>query len=845
MNYLMRLNFVFLAIFSSILIFSESKAARFNGGICNSQGNWLQAALQQADVISEAINSLQNDPNCKSLIEALRSAPKYEKRENDDSETSSYANLGQELQALSQYINPKPGTINQISEKTFRDIVFQTVFNKTFQSIRDIQVSPDIKSMTSANVAQIQNVSLRLKAFLRKSKDVAEMTMSQASGILAALPNSELCLHNKPSVAATLFGAFAHSAASLTTGGEMNGIGKFVGDLLDYQRNMKYIKALKPIEVERFYNSVSCLIESTSEAYCSVQDAESTLNLFKEYDISTVQKNRIDEVVQNKDKDVVASPLAGLILMMRDIPTIQAWMQKILFGINPQISAEATMKNEYWGSYLMFIQSIYSLMADFNDKEQLYYATTRGQKTETKLSQIKEILDTTLGNISGGPKAGINFFLKAEQPENIPFYLINVQRPSDFNVQTKNFDTFWLQWTQELTNGLQNPDQLLKTMRNQLWDLMDRAQLQANEFFANRMIVDPQNLISEAMKGPGTSPFQAFHHLKSYYESLIEKLQTGAKIIEKSPLQIPRAKSQLAQIALIKDTLKRIDKIIQVLEQVGKIDSKSDVSPQTQSQMIMSAIYETANMMVSRDSLFGTRMGTLLQADISDTLYRNSSLNEKQRDYFLAVGPKIVSQLSGYFAINPVNQRADLSAAKLIHIKNLESTEDLFANNIFSRISEIVCDIEGGYACEIKSANINLNDRSLMTNTINPFLANSRKNRGLFFKFLNWYHKPKEDSMAHEQVRAKLCMQALAFKSRDSFAEVCRGAVLLSDFANPEDTFGLNMSFDTNLSKINSLLLEKKKGHIDSARSEAVCSLRSYLRKNHIFFMYKEFMDAK
>lgn len=839
---LRALKYIF-SIAITLLIHSVSSAARFTGGSCISQGNWLQAALQQSDIISQAISSLKNDENCKPLIEALRNSPKYEKGEVQDEETSSYANLNRELQALSHYMKPNEKQLG-MSQSDFQNIVFHTVFNKSYQSIRDLQNSTELSKLNDFQKFEVQNISLRLKSFLKKSKDVVKMTMDTASNIMAAVPNSEICLHEKPSVAAAIFGAVAHSAASLTSGGEINGVGKFVGDLLEFQRNMKYMKALKPIELERFHNSVSCLIESTSESYCSIQDAEETLNLFKQINLSEQQKMNIDKVILNPEQDMVASPLAGLVLMMRDIPTIQSWMQKVLFGINPKISAEATMKNEYWGSYVSFIQSIYALMADFNDKEQLYFATTKGQNIDTKLGQVKDILETTFGNLGGGPKAGINFFAKAMQPEMIPFYLINVPMPNNFNVQTMNFDTLWLGWSREQTNGFNDPDQLLKVIRTQLWDLMDRAQIQANEFFATRMIVDPQNLMTEAMRGPGVSAYQGFINLKHYFTNLIKKLKSGAEELKANPLQNARVKAQMAQIPLIRNSIERIDKILESLDMVAEISSEGSVSPQVQSQTIMSAIYETANMMVSRDSLFGTRMATILQADISDTLYRNRKLTQNQLQYFMSVGPQIVSKLSGYFAVNPVNQRADISAAKLVHLKNLESVESLFAKTLFGKIAEIMCNTKGGYYCDISHGSVDVFNETNMA-AINQFIKISREKRGLYFRFLDWHYAPTDDSSAHEQVKAKLCIQSLAFKSRNAFKEICRDSILLSDFADKTDSFKLNKDYNQELEKIAGITHSREKGSIDSARNEGVCSLRSYLRKNHVFYMYREYMDTK
>jgi hypothetical protein len=260
--------------------------------------------------------------------------------------------------------------------------------------------------------------------------------------------------------------------------------------------------------------------------------------------------------------------------------------------------------------------------------------------------------------------------------------------------------------------------------------------------------------------------------------------------------------------------------------------------------VIMSAIYETANMMVSRDSLFGTRMATILQADISDTLYRNRRLTPAQREYFLAIGPKIVNELSGYFAVNPVNQRADISAAKMAHLKNLESVESLFAKNLFGRISEINCMTEGGYHCEISNGNVDVTDRMVMTN-VNDFIVKNRAGKGLYFRWLGFLHKPTEDSAAHQQVKAKLCVQALSFKSRNHFNEACRGAVLLSDFADTKDSFGLNMDYNKTLATVQALAASNLPNKIDASRTAGVCALRSYLRKNHVFYMYREYMENR
>ena len=116
------------------------------------------------------------------------------------------------------------------------------------------------------------------------------------------------------------------------------------------------------------------------------------------------------------------------------------------------------------------------------------------------------------------------------QVELIPFFLIGLDMPAEYNPQVNNFDAYWLRYVREGSNGFDNPDRLLQTVKENLWRLMEKAQVEANRLFAKRMVVDPLNLITEAMRGPGISPFQAFVEQRTYYSNLISKLEVSVEI---------------------------------------------------------------------------------------------------------------------------------------------------------------------------------------------------------------------------------------------------------------------------------------------------------------------------
>jgi hypothetical protein len=613
------------------------------------------------------------------------------------------------------------------------------------------------------------------------------------------------------------------------------------------------MKSLKPLEHEEFKNSVSCLVESTSEAYCSVQDAEDTLNTLRKAG-GTSRAQSINDLLANSDKDPIASSLGGLVIYMRDIPVVQNWLQKVLFGVSPRTSDQGEAKNKNWSSYLGFIRSVNSLQGNFTDKEQLYYTNTQGKDRLTKVGQIREIFDNTLGTLLNSQQgASVNFYTRTMQEEQLPFFLLGTSIPADFNSQTRNLNTIWLKWSQEGTNGFDNPDRLLQTIKENLWKLTERAQREANALFAQRMIVDPQNLVTEAMRGPGVSPYQAFVDQRLYYLHLIAKFEKSIEAMgdDLSPTVVMRRDALRAHIPLLRDSVTRLENVIRALRSVGDISQTDNISSAAQSEKVMDVVYSAANMIVSWDSFFGTRMQTALQADLSDTLWRKSSINPQQKEYLLSVGPEIVGKLAGIFSSDPVSERTDLNAAKVTHITNLKAVEEQFASVLFNEILDIDCKLEGGYACDVRTAispNFDPAGNMLLRNNIrnlNAGLRNFREGKNLFDGFYRWLYPASEDSRALVQIRAKYCVQALAFESRELFSEICRGAVLESEFSGSDDKLGLNTAFETQLEKIKKISTDGAAEKIDRARNLGVCSLRSYLRKNHVYFMYRDYNSSE
>ncbi len=846
----MRIFLVFLAM---VAIENFAFAApRFSGGACSSQGNWIKTALEQSETISHAINSLRNDPNCQALVKALDNSPKV------DSQTSSLGNEGpdnnlvsfhRELSAVSDQMKPSlPG-----SEKTetWNNVIYNVALLKSYEAVKDLNSMPAVAKLNDSSQNSVVDVSSRLKGYLGMAKSVANVAMVTSQNIMSAIPESKQCLHNRPSEALAIFSAIVNSSAALVSGGEVTGLGKFMSAILNYNREMSYVNQLMPIDRERFNASISCLIESSSESYCGLQDAEDSLNFFKSVDENGARINLSLAVIENKEQDPLQNSMGGLLILLRDVPVIQVWMQKVLFGIDPRILLEAKMKNTDWASYISFVTSVNTLQAGFREKERDYQLGGSQRNIEARLAHLRGVIGFIYENAFSSDGGGTNFYVKTIDPDNLPFFLLGMDRaPSEYNPQTNGFEALWGKWGREGSHGLNDPDKLLETVRLQLWTLIEKARYEANTFFSGRMIVDPQNLVAEAMKGPGISPYQALIHVRTYFKNLHGKLTSSIQNLNNKPEHRVRALQLKAQLPLINDSVARLNEMIAALESVADIPAESDREQMLFAhRKVMDVIYEFANMLVSRDSFIGNRMQTLLQADVSDTLWKQQELTSRQSQLLSSLGADIVNRLSFYFSNDPVLQRADISQAKIIQQQNLKSVEGMFAKVLFNQILQLDCGIYGGNYCLYAKTELDPANSPKPVRDMNKFLAGPQRSGGSWFDGFvrrgTANAGPTEDSQAHRYLRAKLCVQALAFASRGQFQEICKDAVLVSEFSDETDKKGLNISFSQKLAGINNLMTSQAGGKIDSSRSQGVCAFRSYLRKNHIFRMYQEYRSRE
>lgn len=841
-----------------------SGAAQVSGGVCASQGNWLQAALEQSNTVVNAINTLKDDPNCKALYSVLSELPQTQNlaqlaQENSQGDALSFSSYFRELQTVGQFVRPTDQVVAEGMKGTdIKDMVQYLTFRKSLDAITEIQSKTKYEALPANQKLFVDNLGARMQGFLTHTKDITDITISTTQSILAAVPKSQMCFSKNPSAGMTIFSSLVATGASLVTGGQISRVGPFLSSVMSFNREMKFVKNLRGVEYERYKASISCLVESTQESYCSMQDAQQALDFFKGSDGKSLN-------VDANTYDPMKNPMGGMIVLLRDIPTITGWFQKVLFGIDPKLSVESQMKNADWDSFLAFVKARNNILGTFREMKKIYVdsASTNDQK----FAQIKKIINSLQDNVNNRDSR-MNFFTQGMDANLIPFYLMGRDHlPDGFSRNTLDFDTFYGAWTsgvqaastdngsddpankntrsRDLSLRLTDPDALLSTVEARVNALIEQAGSNSTAYFSQRMVVDPQNLILTGMAGPNISPYRAINNLRSYLTNLIVKLQTSRQVLASDNSHKLDLDAYDTALPTLRDTISRLDRIMDAMSQLSKLSADADVKSSKQAALnAMDVIYEFADMFSSRDSFLTSRAENAVRMDITDTLWRRNHLNQNQDELLASTGKDIIARLSRFFSDDPVVQRLDISAAAPIMDANLTAVENLFAPVIWQNIRELDCQLKGGeYCAQVADIHVPVGQGPSWLDTLGDSFTLHVGD--LASSITSIWKKPTSDAESLENLRAKLCIQSLGFEGRDRFRNLCKGAVLQSEMAGDRDPYGLSADYDASLKAIQAMSASSQARKITAAKTMGVCSLRTYIRRNYIHRMYQDYTEQQ
>ena len=146
--------------------------------------------------------------------------------------------------------------------------------------------------------------------------------------------------------------------------------------------------------------------------------------------------------LENRKDASYDNPLEGYYLLVRELPIISAWLQKVQFGVSPKLSSDAGFKNKIWDQVTDMTKSVNALTGGFN--EQMLFMKELPD-VEGKKNHLMNVLTKLVGQMSGDDAP---FFTTTINTNLLPFYLIGRNTvPAECRVtETRAFANPWDTW---------------------------------------------------------------------------------------------------------------------------------------------------------------------------------------------------------------------------------------------------------------------------------------------------------------------------------------------------------------------------------------------------------------
>jgi hypothetical protein len=833
---------------------TSAHAGAYNfGGSCPSQGAWTQQALQQTDVIKDAIRKLKDNPACKGLETVLTdlqsAATELETPKDEENRETRLESLPTEMGALQKTLTDG----NKINSEASTMLLNRTIEAASISS--DLGQSTSLGNVVNgvanaSTVARTGGLSLlykRLKAPTMKGLDLATKVMQ-------VLPQYDECLIGQPSQGLAIVSGSVKIAAALSASGEGvgNKLGNAIASLMNMLRERKFTLALRELDESEFWFSMSCLIESSTKNYCDAQNAQEIMKYSQDqYKASMDKIKTADRTSPSYD-----NPLEGYYLLVRELPMISSWLQKVQFGVSPKLAADAGFKNKIWDQVTDLTKSVNSLTGYFN--EQMLFMRELTDVT-AKRNQLFQVIQTINGKMTGGSEGGgadgTQFFSTTINENLLPFYLIGRNTiPEQCRVtETRAFAQDWTQWMK--TGGadgnfiadFQDPDKLAIIVESRMNEIVAAASAKSSAYFRQRLVVDMPNLVAQTLTSQYMTIRKAFENVNNYLIRFENKLNKN----DMEVILIPSVRQTKIKIQKF---LKSYDELYALGKKMANTKSSLDdltLDPKVNeaAKKVIDTVYNEFNVLFQKDTYLTNRLTTFIEKDFAMRIKKGINMTPYQQDLMVINQKNLLEKLTEVHGLNPTRAQQDLAAAQMINKRNIEAVEEVFGDSLYRMIANVKAVVDGNGDAGFQAIMNKKLDKdkaalqkamfSMPMLTLSPSYAISN------WLFSGWivksskpdlYQAPKNGNHimgrddkygSFARMQAMFCAQTLSFERRSMFYDLCKGTSLKSFYLNKPE---LNLDYKTYLPN-NSTAPTKIRASADLT-GKNICAMNDFSIRN-------------
>ena len=852
-------------------------------GKCSSQGLWTRQALETTQSIRTFTTQLRDDANCRALARDMQ----------------------QSLDQLALLVSPQVGNgvdrlIAQGPQETW-----------TLRSaMADQSMDPDMKAAVTGRLMQTavntsaaaakeysNGGSFNMNTVIGGSLGgamggpggaaagaYAANQLSSLGNQFAAASNQGFFIFNRvidslPAMNACLTpqGApggqlLAASVKMLTAFAASNqdatgsNLSTSISKLSNVLRELHFSGVLRTLNQADFMASMACLVEMSSENYCSTRDSQ---HLFNEMMRELQLRPRNEEIKRIGAKHV----LSGYYVLTQNIPMITDWIQRVQISVRPRLPTDATFQNKIFDEVNEFFKKVKVAQGSFA----MELEAMRVVQDEQGRKNAARMIITKLIGIFGDPAYGAgdtlrNFFTLKGSPREIPFLLMGIGIPDEvrgINTAAQTPEQ-WLELNYMNHPSFNNPEQLVKTVETNLEELLKIAQKNAIEYYNKWFIVDKHSLVNETLLGTNYTVKESFRLVSDYLLETEKRLRAN--------------NGELSMIGSIQDTRTRIQNVLNAYEELETL-SKS-LSPHGNSLTkperdlieaanvkIMTAVYDEFEVLLGKSGWFSNRVIKFIYADYLTILRKGEGFGEDLNDLYYATGLAIFDRMVTMGGENPATVQNDLSMALSLSKLNLEAVENLIKDHFAGTLADLkaVAKIGGDQKSVLNRTHTKIStwDRAykdqltqlpgetepqykrVISGGFQGVVESIKSFFGTFggIPYLGWMSGANERYAARNERFAmddefgsarrlyeQFCIQSLAFSDVRSFYRLCRNSVLRSPFT---DVFQTKLTEkqrnDLVVSYDQKLLENREKPELNF--SKRVCAFRDYNRKNLVMYL--------
>ena len=800
---------------------TSAHAGAYNfGGSCPSQGAWTQQALQQTDVIKDAIRKLKDNPACKGLETVLTdlqaAASELDTPKDEENRETRLESLPTEMGALQKTLTDGKKVNSEASTM---------LLNRTIEAAG---ISSSLGQSTSLGsvVDGVANASTAVKTgglslLYKRLKAPTMKGLELATKVMQVLPQYDECLIGQPSQGLAIVSGSVKIAAALSASGEGVGdkLGNAIASLMNMLRERKFTLALRELDESEFWFSMSCLIESSTKNYCDAQNAQEIMKYSQDqYKASMDKIKTADRTSPSYD-----NPLEGYYLLVRELPMISSWLQKVQFGVSPKLAADAGFKNKIWDQVTDLTKSVNSLTGYFN--EQMLFMRELTDVT-AKRNQLFQVIQTINGKMTGGSEGGgadgTQFFSTTINENLLPFYLIGRNTiPEQCRVtETRAFAQDWTQWMK--TGGpdgnfiadFQDPDKLAIIVESRMNEIVAAASAKSSAYFRQRLVVDMPNLVAQTLTSQYMTIRKAFENVNNYLIRFENKLNKN----DMDVILIPSVRQTKIKIQKF---LKSYDELFALGKKMANTKSSLDdltLDPKVNeaAKKVIDTVYNEFNVLFQKDTYLTNRLTTFIEKDFAMRIKKGINMTPYQQDLMVINQKNLLEKLTEVHGLNPTRAQQDLAAAQMINKRNIEAVEEVFGDSLYRMIANVKAVVDGngdaGFQA-IMNKKLQKDKAAFQKATFTlPMLSLSPGFAITNWLFSGWivksskpdlYQSPKNGNHimgrddkygSFARMQAMFCAQTLSFERRSMFYDLCKGTSLKSFYLNKPE---LNLDYKT------------------------------------------------